>query len=99
MQELIVIAAVAYAAVAVVFRYAPKALKRQAQAAIASRLSSMGLHGFAGLLSRRASRQECSDGCGSCNGCGPRPAVVAQGGRGVIPIKPQGKTTGAKPAN
>ena len=71
MQELLVGLIVAYAAWAVVARYAPKALKRAVRGQLARMFRGMGLQKAADYFGRDPQSSDCSSGCGSCGGCGP----------------------------
>jgi len=69
-------AIVALAALAVVRRHAPSSLKRAARVMSAAMLRRCGWHAAALRMTRAAAADaRCGDACGSCQGCGPRPAA------------------------
>lgn len=84
MQEAIVILIVAYAAIAVLLRYAPKALTRGLRRSLAKAMARLGLRRVAAVLEKGSAQSDCADGCGTCGGCGPR--TSKQAGRTVISI-------------
>lgn len=87
MQEAVVIVIVAYAAVAVFLRYAPKALVLGMRQVAAAGLSRLGMPRVSAFFLHEKPTGNCSDGCGTCGGCGPRMKNPAKTGRAAISIK------------
>jgi hypothetical protein len=71
MQEFIVAVIVACAAVAVLKRYAPKALKQVARSWSARAATRIGWLALAERIERQAQAgASCANGCGTCGNCG-----------------------------
>jgi hypothetical protein len=71
MQEIIVALIVLCAAVAVLKRYAPKALKQWARSWGARTARRIGWLALAERIERQAQAgASCADGCGTCGNCG-----------------------------
>lgn len=87
MQEAVVIVIVAYAAVAVFLRYAPKALVVGMRQAAAAGFSRIGMSRLSAFFRREQAKMDCSDGCGTCGGCGPSVKNQAKADRTAISIK------------
>lgn len=87
MQEWIVGLIVACAFFAVARRYMPKALRRAMRARLAPAARRFGWNSLAARLAAAEQAASCSDGCGSCGGCGSdEPSPVADE-RFVIKLK------------
>lgn len=87
MQEAVAIVIVAYAAVAVFLRYAPKTLVLGMRQAAAAGFSRIGMSRVSAFFLREKAKGDCSDGCGTCGGCGPGMKDPAQPDRAAIFIK------------
>lgn len=87
MQEAVAIVIVAYAAVAVFLRYAPKALVVGMRQAAAAGFSRIGMSRLSAFVLREKAKGDCSDGCGTCGGCGPNMKSPAKADRAAISIK------------
>lgn len=72
MQEMIVGLIVAVAACAVVWRYAPHALRRAGRSWLAKAARHFGWTALEKRIEAKAQlKSSCADGCGSCGGCKP----------------------------
>lgn len=79
MQEAIVTLIVFCAAIVVVKRYAPKALKRAARSWSAQVAARLGWNALAAKIAERAEDgASCGSGCGSCGACGSEAAKPAK---------------------
>ncbi len=71
MQQIIVSLIVVCAAIVVLRRYAPKALKRAARIGAVRLAKACGWNDLAARLAQQAEAgASCGDGCGSCGNCG-----------------------------
>lgn len=89
MQEAVVGLVVAYAFWAVARRYLPKAMRRAIRSWSVRIAKRLGWHRLADRLSAAKEKGgSCSDGCGSCGGCGTdASAKPADDDRFVIKLK------------
>ncbi len=83
MQDIVVGLIVLCAAIVVLRRYAPKALKRTARIGTVRLAKALGWQSLADKFAQQAQAgASCGDGCGSCGNCGTTPAA----GPGVTSI-------------
>jgi len=89
MQEAVVALVVACAFWAVARRYLPKSVRRAIRSWSVRVAKRLGWHRLADRLSVAEEKGgSCSDGCGSCGGCGTdAPAKPADDDRFVIKLK------------
>jgi hypothetical protein len=72
MQEIIVAVIVLYAALAVLRRYAPVALRKVWRAWLARTVRRFGWTSIEKkLIANTETTSSCADGCGACKGCAP----------------------------
>lgn len=82
MQETMVVLIVAYAAITVLLRYAPRAVVRQLRRMLAIAMKGIGLQGVAAMLAKDKVQAACGDGCSNCSGC--EPGSPRQPGRTIM---------------
>ena len=89
-QEIAVGLIVAVAAIVVLRRYAPQALKRAARIVAVRLARALGWRALAERLARPAETgASCGDGCGTCGNCGTK---AAPGHSTTIPVEELKKT-------
>ncbi len=80
-QKIIVGLIVLCAAIVVLRRYAPKAVKRAARIGTVRAAKAIGWNLLAEQLAQQAEAgATCGDGCGSCGNCGPSPSGQTHAG-------------------